>query len=152
MISRRYVEGALARVTQDAKSEPQHAPIDKPEEKPNGSGQAGEDTGARLSVNIQNSTVIMANGDATVHIDQHAEYTTKITNVRDVIAAQPEDSPTFAKVAKKTALDIIGGAMKDLAKGQVKEAAKQICDLAKDLGPLLTQTVAYGFFKNRLDQ
>lgn len=40
VINKRHVESALARVTQDAKSEPQHAPIGKPEEKLNERGQA----------------------------------------------------------------------------------------------------------------
>jgi hypothetical protein len=118
-------------------------------------GQAGEMTRTKESgsaakiINIQNSTVIMADGNATINISQHIEY---ITNLRDAVAAQPENSPTFAKVAKKTALDIIGSAMKDVAKGQVKEAAKQIYELGKDLGPVIVQTAAYGFFKSYLGQ
>ena len=54
---------------------------------------------------------------------------------------EPEYSPIFAKVAKKTALDIIGSALKDVAKGQVKEAAKQIYELGKDLGPVIVNRV-----------
>ena len=56
----------------------------------------------------------------------------------------------FCQGAKKTALDIVGGAIKDIAKGQIKEAAKQIIELGKDLGPLLVRMapVAYDFFKN----
>jgi hypothetical protein len=53
-------------------------------------------------------------------------------------------------VAKKTALDIIGEAIKDIAKGQVKEAAKQIVELGKDLGPIIAKTAAYSFFKGML--
>lgn len=91
--------------------------------------------------------IITADGNATINIDQHVEY---VTNLRDTIAAQPEDSETFAKVAKKTALDIIGGALKDVAKGQVKKAAEQIIELGKDLGPVILNTAAYAFFKNMM--
>jgi hypothetical protein len=84
---------------------------------------------------------------STVNIDQHVEY---ITKLRDAVAALPEDSPTFAKVAKKTAMDIIGGAMKDVAKGQVKKAAEQIIKLGKDLGPVIVNTAAYAFFKSMI--
>ena len=53
-------------------------------------------------------------------------------------------------MAKKTALDIIGGAIKDIAKGKVREAAEQIIEIGKDLGPLFVRMVpaAYEFFKN----
>jgi hypothetical protein len=61
---------------------------------------------------------------------------------------EPEKSENFATVAKKTALDIIGGAIKDIAKGQVKEAAKQIIELGKDLGPVIAKTAAYVFFSS----
>jgi hypothetical protein len=67
-----------------------------------------------------------------------------------IIVQQPEDSPAFGKVAKKTALDLIGLTLKDVAKGQIKEAAKQIYELGKDLGPVIVNTAAYGFFKSCL--
>ncbi len=99
------------------------------------------------SVYVKNSTGPLAIGGSTLNVDQHIEY---ITSLRDTIATQPEDSPTFAEVAKKTALDTIGSALKDVAKGQVKEAAKQIYELGKDLGPVIVNTAAYGFFKSYL--
>jgi len=100
------------------------------------------------SVSIVNATgQYLAIGGSTINIDQHVEY---ITNLRDAVAALPEDGPTFAKTTKKTALDIIGSALKDVAKGQVKEAAKQIYELGKDLGPVIVSTAAYGFFKSCL--
>lgn len=51
-------------------------------------------------------------------------------------------------MAKKKALDIIGGVIEDIAKGQVKEAGKQIIELGKDLGPIIAKTAAYAFFKS----
>ena len=45
-------------------------------------------------------------------------------------------------------LDVIGGAIEDFAKGQVKEAAKQVYELGKDLGPVIVNTAAYTFFKS----
>jgi uncharacterized protein YjbI with pentapeptide repeats len=100
------------------------------------------------SVYIENATgQYLAIGGSTINIDQHIEY---INNLQDVVAAQAENSPAFAKVAKNTALDILGGALKDVAKGQVKEAAKQIYELGKELGPVVVSTAAYAFFRNCL--
>jgi len=44
----------------------------------------------------------------------------------------------------------VGDAIKDITKGQVKEAANQIIELGRDLGPLLVRMapVAYEFFSN----
>jgi len=84
---------------------------------------------------------------STINIDQHVEY---ITNLRDTVAALPEDNPTFAKKTKKAALDIIGSALKDIAKGQVKKVAEQVIQLGKDLGPVIVNTAAYAFFKSCL--
>ncbi len=106
-------------------------------------GRAIDKAGTRLIEAGPGAVVAMDN--AIINIDQHVEY---ITNLRDAVAAQPEDSPTFAKVAKKTALDIIGSALKDIAKGRVKKAAEQIIELGKDLGPVILKTAAYAFFKN----
>ena len=64
----------------------------------------------------------MATDGSTINIEAH------IYNALDLqraILEEPEESDSFTKVAKKTALDIIGGAIKDIAKGQVKEAAGQ---------------------------
>jgi len=88
---------------------------------------------------------IVATDGSAINIDQHVEY---ITNLRDAVAALREDSPTFAKVAKNTALDIIGGVLKDIAKGEVKKAAGQIIELGKELGPLILDTAAHAFFRN----
>jgi hypothetical protein len=108
-------------------------------------GRAIDKAGTRL-IEAGPGTIV-AMDSASISIDQHVEY---ITNLRDAVAALPEDSPTFAKVAKKTTLDIIGSALKDVAKGQIKEAAKQVYELGKDLGPVIVNTAAYGFFKSCL--
>jgi hypothetical protein len=100
--------------------------------------------------NVHDSTVVIATGNSDVNVDQRVEQ--HIRSVRDTVEAQPEDSPTFVKVAKKTALDIISGALKDVAKGQVKEAAKQIYELGKDLGPAIARTAAYAYIRNHLGQ
>jgi len=63
-----------------------------------------------------------------------------------VVAEEVEESGSFAKVTKKAAFDIIGRAIKDIAKGQVKEAAKQIIELGKGLGPVIAGRAAYAFF------
>ncbi|MCX5643193.1 MAG: pentapeptide repeat-containing protein [Phycisphaerae bacterium] len=102
-------------------------------------------------VYIENATAqYLAVGGSTINIDQHVE---NITNLRDAVAALPEDSPTFAKIAKNTAMDLIGSALKDVAKGQIKAAARQIYELGKDLGPVIVKivnTAAYASFKSMM--
>ncbi len=90
---------------------------------------------------------IVATDGSTVNIQQHIHNALEL---QKAIAEEPEKSKNFASVAKKAALDIIGEAIKDIAKGQVKKAAKQIIELGKDLGPLIVKTAAYGFFKSML--
>jgi hypothetical protein len=90
---------------------------------------------------------IVATDDATINIEQHIHNAVEL---QKLIAEQPEESETFGKVAKRKALDIIGGAVEDFAKGQLKEAAKQIVELGKDLGPVIVNTAAYAFFKSFL--
>lgn len=82
-----------------------------------------------------------------IDIDQQVEY---ITDLRDTIAALPEDGPTFARLAKNTVMGVVGSALKDVAKGQINEVAKRIYELGKDLGPVIVNTAAYGFFKSCL--
>ena len=89
----------------------------------------------------------MATDNAAINIEQ---YIHQAVELQRVIAEHPESSPTFAKVAKKAALDIIGGALKDVAKGQVKKAAERIIQLGKDLGPVIVNTAAYAFFRNMM--
>ena len=90
---------------------------------------------------------IVATDGSTVNIQQPVHNALEL---QKAIADEPEESESFAKVAKKTALGIVGEAIKDIAKGQIKEAAKQIIELGKDLGPLLVRMApaAYEFFKN----
>jgi hypothetical protein len=102
-------------------------------------------TATEVKVISATSGSLVATDGPSININQHIEY---INNLREGVAAQPENSPTFARVAKNTALDIIGGALKDVAKGQVKKAAEQIIELSKDLGPAIVSTAAYAFFKN----
>ena len=87
---------------------------------------------------------IVATDGSTINIQQHIH---NVIELQKAIADEPEESESFAKVAKKTALEIVGGAIKDIAKGHVKEAAKQIIELGKDLGPIVARTAAYAFFK-----
>ena len=88
---------------------------------------------------------IVATDGSTVNIQQHIHNAIELQNA---IAKEPAESKSFAKVAKKTALDIVGEAVKDIAKGQIKEAAKQIIELGKDLGPIIVKTAAYAFFRS----
>ena len=90
---------------------------------------------------------IVATDGSTINIQAHIHNALELQNA---IAKEPEDSKSFAKVAKRKALDIIGGVIEDIAKGQVKEAGKQIIELAKDLGPIIAKTAAYAFFKTML--
>jgi uncharacterized protein YjbI with pentapeptide repeats len=90
---------------------------------------------------------IVATDGSTVSVEQHIHNALEL---QKVVSDEPEESESFAKVAKKTALDIIGGAIKDIAKGQIKEAAKQIIELGEDLEPLFVRIapLAYEFFKS----
>ena len=108
-------------------------------------GQAIDKAGVKL-ITAGPGAVVATDG-STVNIEQHIHNALEL---QKAIAEEPEESESFAKVAKKTALDIIGGAIKDIAEGQVKEAAKQIVELGKDLGPLFVRTapMAYEFFSS----
>jgi hypothetical protein len=108
-------------------------------------GQAIDKAGMRLIAAGPGS--IVATDGSTVNVEQHINNAIEL---QKAIAEEPEDSETFAKVAKKTALNILGDALKDFAKGQVKEAAKQIVELGKDLGPAIIKTAAYTFFQGCL--
>ena len=102
------------------------------------------DAPREAKLTIVESGAMAALDGSTINIE-HMNYALEL---QKAIAAEPEDSESFAKLAKKTALDIIGGGIKDIAKGQVKEAANQIIQLGKDLGPIVARTAAYGFFAN----
>lgn len=88
---------------------------------------------------------VVAMDNATVNIEQHISY---VMELQKAITARPEDDrETFGKVAKQTALDIVGEATKDIAKGQIKKAAREIVKLGAELGPVITKTGAIAFFK-----
>jgi uncharacterized protein YjbI with pentapeptide repeats len=90
---------------------------------------------------------IVATDGSTVNIQQHIH---NVLELQKAIAKEPAESKTFAKIAKNKALDIIGKVLEDIAKGQVKEAAKRIIELGKDLGPIIAKTAAYAFFKSMM--
>ena len=77
---------------------------------------------------------IVATDGSTINIEQHIH---NVIELQKAIAQEPEDSTNFLRVAKKKALDIVGGAFEDIAKGKVKEAAKDIYELGKLVGPLI---------------
>ncbi len=106
-------------------------------------GQAIDEAGTKLIT--AGPGAIVATDGSTINIQQHIHNALEL---QKAIADEPEESESFAKIAKKTALDIIGDAMKDIAKGQVKEAAKLIIKLGKDLGPIIARTAAYAFFRS----
>ena len=108
-------------------------------------GQAIDKAGMKL-ITAGPGAIVAADG-STINVTQ---YIDNAINLQKTIAKEPEESKSFAKIAKKTALDIIGEAIKDIAKGQIKEAAKQIVELGKDLGPIIAKTAAYTFFRSML--
>jgi len=84
---------------------------------------------------------------STINITQH------IHNALDLQKAiRNEPSKSFRKIAKKKALDVIGGALEDLAKDEVKSATSKIIDLGKKLGPWFIKKAAYVSFKVLLGQ
>jgi len=108
-------------------------------------GQAIDKSGIKLIT--AGPGAIVATDGSTINIQQHIHNALELQRA---IAQEPEDNKSFTKVAKKKALDIIGGVIEDIAKGQVKEAAKEIIKLGKDLGPIIAKTAAYAFFKSML--
>lgn len=102
------------------------------------------------TINIINApkAKYLAIDGSTLNIQETSNY--HAFELNKAIEQEPEESESFKKIAKKAALDIVGNVIKDIAKGQVKEAAKQIIKLGKDLGPLFVKMapIAYEFFKN----
>lgn len=102
------------------------------------------------TINIINApqAKYLAIDGSTLNVEETSNY--YAWELRKVIAEEPEGGESFAEVAKNTALDIVGEAIKEIAKGQVKNAAKEIIKLGKDLGPLLVRTApaAYEFFRS----
>ncbi|HUW31845.1 MAG TPA: hypothetical protein VM223_09560, partial [Planctomycetota bacterium] len=87
--------------------------------------------------------IIIAGDGSAIDLSQHIYH---VEGIREAIQKAPPEA--FGKVAKDTALDIVGGALKDIAKGQMKDAAKAIVDLGIELGPSVLNTAAYAFFKS----
>jgi len=95
------------------------------------------------SVHITNARgKYLAIGGSTMNVEENIYY----AELRKAI----ESNETLGQVAKRKALDVVGSAIQDFAKGQVKEAAKQIIELGKDLGPVIVNTAAYAFFRRCL--
>lgn len=87
----------------------------------------------------------VANDGSSINIEQYVNH---LENIERDIKEAPQEK--LSDTVKRTALDIVGEALKDVAKGQVKEAAKQIVKLGKDIVPFIIDTAAYGFFKGLL--
>jgi hypothetical protein len=100
------------------------------------------------TINIINApqAKYLAIDGSTLNVQETSNY--YAFELRKAVVEEPAESKTFAKVAKNKALDMIGKAFEDIAKGQVKEAAKQIIQLGKDLGPIIVNTAAYAFFRS----
>ena len=95
---------------------------------------------------IDQSGSIVTTDGLTINIEQHIHYAIELQRM---IANTPsDDKETFGQIAKKTALDIVGEAFKDIAKGKVKKATTSIIDLGKKLGPIAA-SAAIKFFMGR---
>jgi len=72
--------------------------------------------------------------------------------IEPAIKDAPKES--LGNVARRTALDIVGGALKDAAKGEVKKAATGIIKLGAELGPGILKaagvSAAMEFFRGQL--
>lgn len=73
---------------------------------------------------------IIAEGGSNVTISEHIHNG---VDLQKLIGELPEEDESFAKATRTTALNIVGDTLKDMAKGQFKEGAKQIVQLGKDL-------------------
>jgi len=100
------------------------------------------------TINIINApqAKYLAIDGSTLNVQKTSNY--YAYELRKAIEQEPKDSKSFAKVAKDEALGILDGALKDIAKEQVKKAAKIIIEMGKDLGPIIAKTAAYAFFSN----
>ena len=87
----------------------------------------------------------VTNDGSSINIEQYVNHLEKIE--RDIKEASQEN---LSDTLKRTALDIVGETLKDVAKGQVKGAAQKIVELGKDIVPFIVDTAAYGFFKGLL--
>jgi len=108
-------------------------------------GRAIDRTGTRLIEAGPGAIVAMDN--ASISIEQHIHHAVEL---QKIIAEQPENSETFRQVTKRKAMDVIGGAIQDFAKKKVKDAAVEIVNLCKELGPGILNTAAYAFFKSMM--
>ena len=87
----------------------------------------------------------VANDGSSIIIEQYVNH---LVNIGRDIREAPKKN--LSDTVKRTALDIVGEALKDVAKGQVKGAAQKIVELGKDIVPFIVDTAAYGFFKGLL--
>ncbi len=55
---------------------------------------------------------------------------------------------TRKQQVKKKLVTVLDGAVTGIAKDQLKDTARQIYELGKDLGPVIARTAAYAFFKS----
>ena len=137
-----YKEAALAEVTK--RYEVKLKQIEKERDRYWQAIQRALDKPREVKLITAGPGAIVATDGSTVNIQQHIHQALEL---QKVIVNEPEESECFTKVAKKTALDIVGEVLKDIAKGQVKKAAKEIVKLGIDLGPIIAQTAAYAFFQ-----
>ena len=80
-----------------------------------------------------------------IKIEQAIEH---LDELKKIIEGQPEEN--LSSVIKNKAFEIIHDSLKDDAKRQLKEAAKKIWELGKEVGPVVASTAAYTFFKKIL--
>ena len=71
-------------------------------------------------------------------------YIQHIEDIRRVIEDAPPENLTDR--ARRTALDVLSGALKDIVRGETKEAVKKIDELSNGIAPFITDTPAYEFF------
>jgi uncharacterized protein YjbI with pentapeptide repeats len=92
--------------------------------------------------NAQPGSLVAIDG-SSINIEEYIHHLEEIEKAIEDIP--PE---TLTEIAKRTALDIVSGALKDLAKGKVKEAAERIYQLGLQVVPSIVNTPAYEVFKN----
>ena len=98
--------------------------------------------GGPVTIGSGSNVALGSGASLTINTD---EYIHHLEEIEQAIKDAPPES--FIQTTKQEALDTVSGAVKDVAKGKMKEAAEAVTRLGIKLGPGLA-TNAFQFFQN----
>jgi tetratricopeptide (TPR) repeat protein len=94
------------------------------------------DRPSKVSLNLAQSGGMIAHEGSSINIEQSLNHLEELEKAIEAAPAQ-----TFSEIVKQEAKKIVGDAIRDVAKGQVKEAAEKVVTLSTKLGPIVTPSV-----------